>query len=230
MYSRDEFISEITSFYQFLVKLHLPSSAIKYPPPGGWPDITPQYLAFLKKNDTVIDLIQHIPFVLRDDNNEPYQIYEKTCAVDYNGRCFKTTASFNKPSPHVADPLKEETILPSHVMTIANTTGGRDGYYFLLDTERGTITMCDFQIGPEPTKLSQVGVDRLSYLAFKAVILELVSKLRLKSCSQWMKTPKRLGGSTQHTASKVSSRCLRSSTEHLKWFVTCSRRSLETNS
>jgi len=163
VYPRDEFISELTSFYEFLVKLHLPSSAIKYPPPGGWPDITPQYLAFLKKNETVIDLIQHMPFIRRDDEFDPYQIYEKTSAVDYNGQDFKKQITVvSKPSPDIADPMEEATSVPSHVVTLAQTSGGRDGYYILLDTERGTITICDFQIGPRVyTELSQVGVIRL---------------------------------------------------------------------
>ncbi len=72
MYSRDDVVSVLTSFYEFLVGLHLPASAIKCPPAGGWPDITPEYLAFLKKNDTVVDLIRHIPFIQRDDSFDPY--------------------------------------------------------------------------------------------------------------------------------------------------------------
>ena len=154
-YSRDEVVSELTSFYEFLVELYLPSSALKYPPP------TPEYLAFMKENDTVVDLIRHIPFIRPDEDSEPYQIYEKTSAVDYNGGTFHGIASLDKPYPDVADPLEEMTTLPSHVVTFAKTSGGRDGYYIFLDTERGTITYCDFQDGPEHTDLSQGGVKAL---------------------------------------------------------------------
>ena len=161
-YSRDEVVSALISFYEFLVGLHLPAPAIKYPPPGGWPDITPQYLAFLKKNDIVVDHIRHIPFVQRDNSFEPYQIYEKTSAVDYNGRVSRRGATFS--DTDVADPQEEATVLPSHVVTLADTSGGRDGYFFLFDTERGTITICDFQDGPRNcTELSQASVNFLSF-------------------------------------------------------------------
>ena len=177
-YSRDEIVSELTSFYEFLVGLHLPPSALKIPPPGGWPNLTPEYLAFLKKNDTVVDLIQHLPYVKQDDEFSPYQIYETTCAVDYSGRYFQSAATFAHPSPVIADPIEEETTIPSHVMTLARTPGGRDGYFFFIDTERGTITMCDFQDGrPSATKLSQVGKPtRLSFELQRNVSREVMSK------------------------------------------------------
>ena len=156
-YSRDEVVSTITSFYEWLAKLHLPASAIKYPPPGGWPYITPKYLAFMNKTDTVVDLLRHIPYIERDSEWEPYQIYEKTSVMDYTGEYFRKFSVACK-NPHSADPMDVVTALPPHVATIANTSEGRDGYYFFLDTERGTMTMCDFQDGPDPTELSQVRV------------------------------------------------------------------------
>jgi len=66
--------------------------------------------------------------------------------VDYNGGEFRRQLEIPsvKPSPDIADPMKGATSIPSHVVTLAQTSGGRDGYYILLDTERGTITMCDF--------------------------------------------------------------------------------------
>ena len=93
----------------------------------------------MKKNDTVVDLIRHIPFIRQDEDSEPYQIYEKTLAVDYNGGRFQRIASLDKPYPDVADPLVEITAFPSHVVTPAKTSGGRrDGYYIFLNTKRGT--------------------------------------------------------------------------------------------
>ena len=115
----------------------------------------------MKKNNTVVDLIRHIPFIRQDEDSEPDQIYEKTSAVDYNGGRFRRIASPDKPYPGIADPLVEMTALPSHVVTLAKTSGGRDGYYVFLNTKRGTILCCDFQDGPEHTDLSQVGVKHL---------------------------------------------------------------------
>lgn len=128
VYSRDEVVSELTSFYEFLVGLHLPASAIKHPPAGGWPNITPERLASavpaMKKNDVVLDLIRHIPFVRREGRDEPYQIYEETTAVDYNGVGFQD-------APVSGDPIEEITIVPAHVMTLATTSRRQGGILFL---------------------------------------------------------------------------------------------------
>ena len=71
---RGQLVSELTSFYEFLVSLHLPADSLKRPPPGGWPNINQEQLAFLNKNDDVIDVLKHIPYVRQDDDLNPYQI------------------------------------------------------------------------------------------------------------------------------------------------------------
>lgn len=200
VYSRDEVVSELTSFYEFLVGLHLPASAIKHPPAGGWPNITPERLASavpaMKKNDVVLDLIRHIPFVRREGRDEPYQIYEETTAVDYNGVGFQD-------APVSGDPIEEITIVPAHVMTLATTPGGREGYYFFIDTERGTITIMDFQQGPAPTELTQVGLSPplkgKSYKIFPRADSGLYRGRAI--------VPKKNGGITQPIVSKAFSRC-----------------------
>ncbi|KAH0420676.1 hypothetical protein CcaCcLH18_13887 [Colletotrichum camelliae] len=88
-YSRDEFVSELKSYYEFLTHLYLPPEVVRYPPPGGWEHITPDFVDsfFLGKNDTVADLMRHIPYVRRDkeDDWEPFNIYEKSSQVDFAG-------------------------------------------------------------------------------------------------------------------------------------------------
>lgn len=208
-YSRDEFISELTSYYEFLVKMYLPASAIKYPPEGGWPDITPSYLAF--KTETVNDLIRHMPFIRQDRPPAwPYQIYDKTSAVDYNGPEVKASLSLNPNNPESVDPLREEiTTLPPHVMTFARTSGGRDGFYFFFDTERGTATMADFQYGPTHTELSLVSHDSYGFSSFRRAFWRTITfATDARPRSLLMRTPlRRLGVSTQRTASANSSSC-----------------------
>jgi hypothetical protein len=145
-YSRDEAVSALTSYYEFLVKLYLPPHVLKYPPPEGWP-ISEGYLD-QPKNDAVLDLLRHIPYI-GDDGSE-YVIYENSICVDYT--------SFTGEGPHDADLLRfEQTTLPSHVATIAMVPRkGRNGYWFFLDTERGTMTMCDFVDGEQQRELTEV--------------------------------------------------------------------------
>lgn len=71
--------------------------------------------------------------------------------------------------PSIADPMEEICEVQGHVVTIAQTSGGRDGYYILCDTERWTVTLCDFQVGPGMgTKLSRVRCSICSYFWFLA--------------------------------------------------------------
>ncbi len=98
-----------------------------------------------------------MPFVSRDSSHDIYQIYDKTSAVDYVSDRIKKSFGFPSASSEIADPMLEMTVVPAYVMTIARTSGGRDGFYFLCDTERWTITICDFQVRPKDwTDLTQV--------------------------------------------------------------------------
>ncbi|OHW95290.1 hypothetical protein CSPAE12_06036 [Colletotrichum incanum] len=88
-YSRNELVSELTSYYEFLTQLFLPPEVVQYPPEGGWEHITPEFVdSFcLGKNDTVADLMKHIPYVRRtkEDDWEPWMVYESATAVDFTG-------------------------------------------------------------------------------------------------------------------------------------------------
>lgn len=75
---REELVSELTSFYEFLVGLHIPEDRLKRAPPGGWPSINQQKLAYLNKDDDVIDVLKHIPYIDQEDRDEGYQIYRLT--------------------------------------------------------------------------------------------------------------------------------------------------------
>lgn len=70
-FARDEFVRQLSSYYEFLADLYLPRSAIKYAPPDGWPHLTSDLLASLDKTDTVKDLIRHLPCIERRVNYDP---------------------------------------------------------------------------------------------------------------------------------------------------------------
>lgn len=63
IYSRDECIAAVRDFYDFLGKMFLdvPASII-YPPPGGWPNMTPEVSDYLSKDPEVINLLRYLPF------------------------------------------------------------------------------------------------------------------------------------------------------------------------
>ncbi|KZL74805.1 hypothetical protein CT0861_02222 [Colletotrichum tofieldiae] len=118
-YSRAEFVSELKSYFEFLTHLYLPPEVVRYPPPGGWEHITPDFVDsfFLGKNDTVADLMRHIPYVRRDkkDDWEPFNIYEKSAQVDFAGEIVPSLP--NKYAHQELFEIPEEAYpheLPSH--------------------------------------------------------------------------------------------------------------------
>jgi hypothetical protein len=85
--TRDQLVAIITDFYVFLTKLHIPSSAIKFPPPDGWPNITPETTKDSNKSPIVIDLIKHLPYIEEDDYYNPTFvrfIHYKSEVVNYS--------------------------------------------------------------------------------------------------------------------------------------------------
>ncbi|KAK1500812.1 hypothetical protein CTAM01_06264 [Colletotrichum tamarilloi] len=159
-YSRNELVSELTSYYEFLTRLFLPPEVVQHPPEGGWEHITPDFVKSfcLGKNDTVADLMRHIPYVSRtkEDHWDPWMVYEGATAVDFTG-----DVVLSLPTKYADEWLFEPyegsistAPLPPHVFVYATIPSGRDGHYILIDTERGTIVLADPQTGPKPTGLS----------------------------------------------------------------------------
>ncbi|KAK1521498.1 hypothetical protein CPAR01_15021 [Colletotrichum paranaense] len=149
-YSRNELVSELTSYYEFLTRLFLPPEVVQHPPEGGWEHITPDFVKSfcLGKNDTVA--------ADEEDHWDPWMVYEGATAVDFTG-----DVVLSLPTKYADEWLfkpYEGNIstapLPPHVFVYATIPSGRDGHYILIDTERGTIVLADPQTGPKPTRLS----------------------------------------------------------------------------
>jgi hypothetical protein len=91
---RDEIVRIITNFYTFLTKLHIPESALKYPPPGGWPNITPETTKNFNKSPLVVDLIKHLPYIDEKHAGEMITHVQYKCdVVDWS---VYTTENFNR--------------------------------------------------------------------------------------------------------------------------------------
>lgn len=85
-YDRDKVVASVTDFYSFLTTyLHFQPSELKTPPPSGWPQINQTRFAFLGKSDKVVDLLQHLPYLTRGEEDK--HIYDHTVCVDYTDEC-----------------------------------------------------------------------------------------------------------------------------------------------
>lgn len=162
-FDRDEFVSELTSYYDLLARMYMPESKIKRPPKDGWPQLSPQKLAFMGKDDNVLYILRHIPYIERNHYEEKYQIYRGCVAVDYTGSCVASQIDIAEQGDEPDDcewneiGMEEECIFPSDVVWIGKSLG-LYGNWMILDTRRGTITLMNIMGGPEWTDLSEVDI------------------------------------------------------------------------
>lgn len=88
-YNRDEVIASVTDFYKFLTThLHFYPSELKTPPPVGWPQINPDRFDYVRKSDTVMDLVRHLPYLPGGNDAEKW-IYDHTVCADYTDETVK---------------------------------------------------------------------------------------------------------------------------------------------
>jgi hypothetical protein len=99
--SRDELVTIISDFYTFLTTFYIPACSLKHPPPGGWPNITPETTKGFNKAPYVIDLMKHLPYIDEADAQEMItNIHYKSDVVDYS---VLTAEDFASERPHVGE-------------------------------------------------------------------------------------------------------------------------------
>jgi hypothetical protein len=148
-YDRDEVVAAVTSFYKFLINTHIPASALKLPPQDGWPELTDEWLSFMDKDATVKDLIRHLPY-LQSSRDGKHQIYPYSNPVDFTGEDLKDI-----PEHGVAEPQVDYGYKVGKCVLTISAAEGRVGSYFMVDTERGTVSLVDYESPTSPTELSQ---------------------------------------------------------------------------
>lgn len=139
-YSRDEIVAAVTDYYQFLDKMFL-RGTIEAATPGGWSIGASGNRINPPKTDRVKDLARYLPTIHWEDpgNEDAHRIYEGAWEAG-----------------HDDEPPDWYTLLPAHVLTFARPLE-RNGHWIFIDTERATITLCDFMVGPGGrTDLAQV--------------------------------------------------------------------------
>ena len=138
-YSRQEVIDAATDFYTFLTHLHVPDATLLIAPSTGWPDITAESHALFHKNDEVLELMRHLPYIERHNHSTAHPVYPLTAYVDYEGPYVRKKMAFAKRTNQELDllfiePDNEDEWIPLDVLCLANETCGADGCWFLLDT------------------------------------------------------------------------------------------------
>lgn len=119
MYSRDETIDAVLRCYLAVVNQpYLDDSALIIPPAEGWSDTDIE-----GKNDAVLDLLRHLPYLRADDRSQRLLLHWETIPI-----CYTDGRSDQEPWP-----------LPPSCVFLAHSVD-REGINLILDTDRGTIT------------------------------------------------------------------------------------------
>ncbi|KAI1082819.1 hypothetical protein F5B20DRAFT_485852 [Whalleya microplaca] len=143
-YSRDELVAAISDFYTFITRLHIPSSALKYPPEGGWPNITPENCSGFGKSDFVVDLIKHLPYIDQGEKgadnyysyNQAVDIHYKCNVIDYSHATAEDFGGEYIKSGEIAAEGEGPVTADTVALGNGHESGGRD---ILLDTKRGEV-------------------------------------------------------------------------------------------
>lgn len=128
MYSQDATVAALLAYYREVVKQpYLDETALQVAPAGGWLSIDEARLRKYGKNDTVIELLRHLPYLDSPSRSERLLVDWETVPLNY-----KQTAR---------NMMDEVYPVPGHCVYL--TTGvDREGFSRILDTERGISTHC----------------------------------------------------------------------------------------
>lgn len=123
MYSRDETVNAVLKFYQQITRHpYLDASALVLPPPAGWNSI----VNVEGKNETVLDLLRHLPYLRAENPYEQLLVNYETIPVLYADS---------------QDSIGGEDVypLPAHCVYLTHSFDHL-GTSLILDTNEGTIT------------------------------------------------------------------------------------------
>ncbi|KAH6694056.1 hypothetical protein F5X68DRAFT_200163 [Plectosphaerella plurivora] len=62
LHLRHQLTEPIREYYEILQRLKFDDDSIDYPPPGGWPNITPEIFAPYGKTDFALSVLRHLPY------------------------------------------------------------------------------------------------------------------------------------------------------------------------
>ncbi|OBU01350.1 hypothetical protein VE01_00255 [Pseudogymnoascus verrucosus] len=140
-YDRDVLVRCLTRHYETLVRMgYMEDSNIQRPPPGGWGDqIDAKSLRIMGRNETVIDLLRHLPYLQKD-----YPIMPDTEPIQYLGMMWDDTLAdkiaVNKSLSKFYPPLMPFDDEPEPGMICL--TYGRGSTDWLIDTKKGYVYPC----------------------------------------------------------------------------------------
>lgn len=164
----DRLVAPFLDFYTFLTTVHIPRSALKLPPPGGWRNITPQNCRSFNKSGFALSVLSRMPYISRAEtrqlarkpyivrhatpwgHNDKFHNVDEGCVVlDYSSCRAK---HFKKQYPRRNEWRfgwdSDEKPSRHEVVVAEGYDNEQSGAYWLLDTNTGTIVE-EYPVEPE---------------------------------------------------------------------------------
>ncbi|KAI6081543.1 hypothetical protein F4821DRAFT_248980 [Hypoxylon rubiginosum] len=140
LYSHDDTVAAITSYYKLLAHAIHSTESLLHPPPEGWPQLhDPDVVLGLGYSDEALNLIRHIPYFEQSDifqimpDVQPKSYIEVFHLERYAnwGRILRS-GSYNEP--------EDERGIPSHLICLGIRAEEREwGHEMWLDTKLGNV-------------------------------------------------------------------------------------------
>jgi len=133
--------TSLSTYYKALSKLpYVEESDIIYPPDGGWLNITAANFEPLGKNEVVIELLKHLPYLRNPGKEKGYAISFGTFAIDYSAAPFTEPLDVNKAESRSPDLYWEEEKIKSWVVPLTVSEDNVWGSWWLLDVTDGDFS------------------------------------------------------------------------------------------
>jgi hypothetical protein len=147
-YDRDIVVGCNKRHYDLLIRMaYLDPAAVRHPPPEGWSDdqLAVDVLQYSNRSDAVIDLLQHLPYNVRNTGMVKFEVYiatENTCFLLDMGYPKGTTAEKRR-NTDLTDYLLMPygAVYPPGFIALSQ---GNDEVEWMVDTEEGkkaTLTL-----------------------------------------------------------------------------------------
>lgn len=139
MYNPEAIKTALSTYYKALSKLpYVEEDDILYPPASGWPNITASNLEALGKNESVIELLKHLPYLRSSGTEKGYAIYFATFAMDYSGAPFGEPMDVERAVDRLVPFLgADEWEIPAWVVPLTVSEDNVWGTWWLIDTTDG---------------------------------------------------------------------------------------------
>ncbi|KAF1828426.1 hypothetical protein BDW02DRAFT_484484, partial [Decorospora gaudefroyi] len=154
-FDQAEFITLLTDYYEFCNRNFWDDSVVSEAPAGGWPSITQESMANLRKTDAAIELLRHLPFPDFDPLEMAYgrhAVMMNTRVQEYRTKDIQDKIRSENGKDYVEPALGEGDSLTASCICFAKSQN-LGGYELVVDTADGYVYWSDVQGGhdePEP--------------------------------------------------------------------------------